>query len=462
MRALLLIQLLILLAPMLAGQPGLHRLNLTAHEAHGPLVIDLTSEDVAVSDDGKPQQIAFFLPWGTTHAAKAAALAAGEFSNRSRELPHVTAVVLDLLDNDVQRLQVTGALRAIERSERQDEVYLYGISSERGALLPIHALPASAGEWTAKFKPWVQDVDDGMPALLARRQPASLAALEPASFSALESLARSMAIVPGRKSVLWIGQLPLLTRRAYWGKTTAGDAAADRMAGLLRLLDAADAEVSVVRTTRTETATSTVGEMLPIPGSSPGLVEATGGRSHLDEIDKAIRAAIEDTHGGYRLFYAPVGTASAFHKIKVTSGRRGVSLTAEQSYDAGLRAQPRTVREMMNALAESWFDAAEVGLRAAVISAAAGKMHLELRIDPADLLFVNGRARFSIQIVDYSADGRILAGEDAKTIELKREPVQLPMEITFNGSVRQVRVMVCDQATQLAGTLTIPIAPGTK
>ena len=463
MRALRSILLLTVAAMGLAAQPGLIRLDLTARDDHGRFVRTLTADDVAVFDNGKPQQIALFQPWGIARSAKEPALAPHEFSNRIAELPHLTVVVLNLLDNTVQRLQVAETLRAIEQNERQDEIYLYTISSEGGALLPIHALPRSAEEWTAEPRPWIQGTNPQMPAFLPRRGPESLSARVVANCSALESLAHDMEAMPGRKSVVWIGELPLLTRRRDIIESSGGQSLADRISGLLGQLAIADVAVSVVRATKAQAAISVVNGMPPIVESMPGMTAATGGRVYGADIGKVIDGAIEDTDGGYRLFYAPEGVTNAvYHNVRLKSDFRKVTLTAEQGYDSSLRDEPRTGREAMQALAANWFDAQEIGMRAVVTSAGSGKLHLDLQLDPADLLFEKGRARISVQVLDYRADGRPLAVAEAKIADLRSGALKLPMEVTFDGSVSRVRVLVYQEPTQLAGSLTIAIAEAAK
>ena len=74
-------------------------LNVVALDSHGQAVTDLTRDEFRVSDNGKPQTIAFFRHRDSTLGAMFPRWRPNEFSNRGRaNVPRATLILFDLLN----------------------------------------------------------------------------------------------------------------------------------------------------------------------------------------------------------------------------------------------------------------------------------------------------------------------------------------------------------------------------
>jgi hypothetical protein len=335
-----------------------------------------------------------------------------------------------------------------------------------GALLAIHGLPSKPENANAPSDLWANGAANQVQEILRLKpspdevQRASDSNTRiAAAQAAIETLASQMAKLPGGKSLVWIGALPLSPRSDAWGNTEYGRAMTGNMRRLLALLDSAGAAVYEVRMSRWDAAISGMADQNPYV-ERPTVATVTGGRKYVDEIGRAVADAVSDAHGGYRVFYAPDDRGGgSYRKIKLVSTRRGVTLHGQEGYDRKMIVPPHTAREIVDLLTAALREDPDIGLRATadVAGAADGKLRLMLSIDPADLLFARGHAELSMQVVDYTMDDRPLTGADPKQIEAARDRLAFPMEVTFNGSTVGVRVIVCDRTTRLAGTLTIPL-----
>src|ERR1700686_3964912 len=88
-------------APAPAAAPsGLVRLSVAALDASGEPVTDLKMDDFQVTDQGKPQRIAFFRA-NLTAPPQTPPLGPREFSNRPGQgLPHSSVILFDLLNEN--------------------------------------------------------------------------------------------------------------------------------------------------------------------------------------------------------------------------------------------------------------------------------------------------------------------------------------------------------------------------
>jgi VWFA-related protein len=459
-------------APATNATAGLIRLSVGALNSSGEPVLDLKADDFQVSDQGKPQRIVFF-----RGKANAEPPAPHEFSNRAGAPPHSTVILFDLLnENQSDRQNVSRQVgRSLQQLESGDGLYFYLLTLE-GNLSPIHPMGGKSGDdstWTREIE---KTLDKAMKAANHAR-PAQMNDQElvvKRTYVALETLANQLAPLPGRRDIVWITNgMPNV-----WNPKTpcSGDwvDCALYVPHLSVTLEKDNVAVNPVSYTSS-----------PNPDMTRDLEQLaglTGGWTYMSEdIGAVLKEMARDAVSSYTICYdLPLDNwDSKFHKVRVTSERKGVKLRAPQRYYAFPDKRPETERQRI-ALAgayQSPYDYPDIGLRAAIApGAGAGKsLHLQIRIDPADLLLHQDADHFAgnvtLLVEDIGAAGPI--GEPAllnSGIHLSREQrdaamkegIPIAQDHPINDSIQKVRVIVLDQGSNTVGSLTIPIAAGDR
>jgi hypothetical protein len=154
----------------------------------------------------------------------------------------------------------------------------------------------------------------------------------------------------------------------------------------------------------------------------------------------------------------------------VTSERKGIKLRVKQRYYAFPDQRPAAARQqpVLAAAFQSPVDDPGIGLRVTA-SAAAGGVHLEIHINAADLLLHEEGDSFTggltFLVADRGAAGPV--GDpviSSSAIKLSREQLAsamkdgLPLvqDHAINDAIQSLRIIVLDQGSNVAGSLTIP------
>jgi VWFA-related protein len=458
---------------LLAQAPsGLVRLSVTALDSGGEPVQDLKAGDFQVSDEGKPQRIVFFRPNGT--AAQAAPLAAHEHSNRTGGAPPRSTVILfDLLNqNQSDRLDAWHKLgRSLQQLEAGDSLYFYLLALE-GNLIPIHEIGSKAGD----DKTWTQQVEKTLDKAMkaaSHARPAQMNDVEMVvkkTYVALETLANQLVTLPGRRDIIWITN----TMPNVWNPKIPCNG------------DWVDCALYVPHLSVTLAADSVAVSPLSFTSSpSPAVTRdleqmagLTGGWTYFgDEIRSVLKEVARDAAHSYSIYYDPSADNwdSKFHKVRVTSERKGVKLRVKQRYYALPDRRPEAARQqpVLAAAFQSPSDDPAIGLRVSVTTSAdaAKTAHVQIRIDPADLLLREEGDNFSggvtFLIADMGAAGPIgdptlsnfgvhLSREQYATA--MKEGIPIVQDHAINDSIQRLRVIVLDQSLNIAGSLTIPLS----
>jgi hypothetical protein len=144
----------------------------------------------------------------------------------------------------------------------------------------------------------------------------------------------------------------------------------------------------------------------------------TGGRPDAGkDIGAAVKQAMNDVRTSYQIGYypPPQNWDSKFHKLRVACTRKGVRIQAKTGYYAWPEPPGAESRQAIEAAASTTFDAAEIGLRAAVSPDAkdARVAHVRVRIEARDVALARDGDRYAGQlrlaIVGYTAQGRVTA-----------------------------------------------------
>jgi VWFA-related protein len=465
--------LLIAQNPAPPADPTIVRLNVIAVDSGGQPVTDLTADDFRVTDQGKPERVLFFRRSGIPQPA--AAPGAHEYSN-SAASPHTTAILFDLMNQG--RADRVDAARKIGRSLQQlesgDSVYLYVLSLE-GAMVPIHAMQPASGD-----KTWTQQVEkqiDQSMQTLNRARPAGMSEEDAVkkTYVALETLATQLAAIPGRRDILWVTNgVPMVFN-------TKGTCNGDFIECALYIAHIA------VTLERAGVALNPLSYTSGLGGDTTRDIELfaglTGGRAFYgDDMRTVLATLAADARASYFIAYDPQreNLNSKFHKVRVTSERKGVKIQTRQRYYAIPDQRPAATLEQaaLMSAAGNPADLSDIGLRIAVTPAPAGQkaVHLQVRIEPADLMLVEQGDHFDGQVTvmfaDYGASGPVGAPAPSSfNLRLTREQhdkvmkegLAFPQDHPIDDTVRKVRLIVYDHGSRALGSLTVPVAaaPGT-
>ncbi len=480
------------MAPLLgsddaATEPRMVDLNVVALDSHGAPVTDLTRDDFRVTDNGKPQAIAFF-----RHRDSAAELipqlAPGEFSNRTAaNVPRATLILFDLLNEKFGTRGTTAnnLIQDLQALESPDYVYLY-ILTVNGQLFPVHGLPGAEGETRPpNGGPWTHNakamIDQALKDTLSVRDPLIVQDVEyraRLTFAALDALAGQLASVPGRKCIVWLSDgvpIALGPRRSDSGDFV------DFTPLLRQMGEAMDRSAVSIYSVRTI--------MLGSPDNIDGagydgeaslqtldtFAQLTGGRPDAGkDAGAAVRQALIDMRTSYQIGFYPPPNAwdDKFHKLRIVCSRKNVRIQAKNGYYAWREPPGTHSNDAMLAALSTRFDAAEIGLRARL--APDSKTHtlaVEAHVDAHDVVLVhqgdayNGQLRVALAGLAVGARPRssppvplnlhFSAQERDRALQ---EGIGFQQDVNVSDDIGAVRVIVYDRNSEAIGSVTIPIS----
>jgi VWFA-related protein len=381
-------------------------------------------------------------------------------------------ILFDLLNqNQTDRLDAWHKLgRSLQQLEAGDSLFLYLLALE-GNLIPIHEIGGKAGDdktWTQQAE---KNLDKAMKAA-SHARPTQMSDEElvvKKTYVALETLANQLVAFPGRRDILWITN----TMPNVWNTKTPcnGDwvDCALYVPHLAVTLAADNVAVNPVSYTSSASPAVTR-DMEQMAGLS-------GGQSYFgDEIRAVLTQLNRDSAHSYSLFYdTPADNwDSKFHKVRVTTERKGLKVRVKQRYYALPDKRPDQARQqpVLAAAFQAPSDDPGIGLRATVKPGADSKsVQVQFRIDPADLMLREEGETFSGAvtwlIADRGANGPVgdpmLMGfpihltREQYSAALK-EGIPISQSHPVGDGVQKLRIIVLDQGSSVAGSLTVPVA----
>jgi VWFA-related protein len=452
----------------------LHSFRLVATGANGQPVVDLRPEEIQVSDDSKRYPLAFVRLLRTAPLASLGSeprLGPREFSNRGAGvLSASTLILIDLLNANITERGATWneVNQSLGGMESADNVFLFLLTPDAN-LFPVHAWQPPDAPKETSSEPWTRRVRQLLDQSLReveRIKPLDLTAApgltaEP-TYRALSILANQYAALPGQKRMIWITHgIPL---------TVLGPDGTVYMDfnPLLKQTGAQFSRLGIALYTVHQVDRSTAG--VNSQETLQGLPPLTGGRwFENDAVGPAISQAQMDARATYQAaYYAPAQSVDGkFHKLRVSTTRKGVKILAEEGYTA--TAPEEIANSNLELVGSRPFDTPDIGLRAAVASE--GKnTRLQIHADPRDLLLQHGGNTYtgaiSLVFIYYNADGTQNASPPVTTnISLTQEQLDAAMKdgYLFNADAnvpsgtRKLRLIIQDTATGIAGSLTLPL-----
>ena len=452
-----------------APTPGpLIRLYPVAVDAGGQPVTDLTADDFKITDQNRPETIFAFRKPRTEAAPKLDVL---EFSNRTSTRPHTTVILFDMINLlDADRLEAWKTLdKSLPQIESGEHVYFYVLNLE-GTLIPIHQMAAPAPD----DKTWNQNVaapfDKVMKASShARAVQIGAEEQQKRTFKAFEDLANALSAFPGRRDILWIAN----------GLTTVDDPKLEASNG-----DWVEKALYVPHLAVTLANDGVAVDPYVLIGSVDANVNynmnqmslLTGGHYYSrQDVKTVVNQVAQDAANGYTLLYDPGSDNwnNKWHHLHATCERKGVKVQLRERYYAVADARTPVERNKAGLMAafQSPLDFAAVGLRVkfAPLDGKPG-VHLEIRVDPADLQLHEQGGKYAgslyCLISDRSGTGPLgepsvtdfqpeLTADQYKTALKNGLPIN--QDHAISDATRQVRVIVLDQTTNDVGSITFPV-----
>jgi VWFA-related protein len=460
-------------------------------------VVNLTKDDFAIFDRGKPQTISVFTAESaeaTSQPVPSQPLPPNTFSDLPQvNAPAVRSVTIVLLDNLntlsgnghqgyetgpwwMEDLALANAkahlIEFIKTLDPKDRVAIYGLSetihvladftSDRDRLLAIvknYDTTSKTSRETVEPGAYHTPVPGEFNPLL-NAQVLQLAAITnerraAATMSALQSIAAHVASIPGRKNLVWLtANLPFSSDALarILGPAQIAAYPVDGRALLTRKTPESQWDMD-------DQLGGVLGVGMPAQSSSPigidtmqQLADETGGRAFVNtnDLTGAIRDAVEDSVATYTLgFYIDSGSLDGkFHELKVQVHRPGLSLRYPKSYFA-LKDAPATQYDRHNnflTAIKSPLDSSAIPLRiqvSRVNQPTPNSLSLSGSIGIHDLqLAQSGEIRtgaLDITVIEQDQTGKVLK-ESANRINLrfseKQYPAIMKSGITFRKSVQ--------------------------
>ncbi len=433
------------------------QVRVIAEDKDGKPVTDLRQDEFQLRDNGSPQDLRLFLNESERTSLAPPPLPPGTFTNRDKSRPDghsgYSVIVLDtlltLLADENQG--GSGAIWAIQK-----------------AVKALHSLPPgeSVAIYATGYKVWVvreftQD-RDSLEQKLRKWKPA----MDVIPFEnkvdvlhrEIEQIADHVAAIPGRKNLIWI---------AYTFPIAPP---------VLQKLKAADVAVYPVDAHGSVIALKTDKAFASMPLRA--LAAATGGVAYFDrdDLDVAIREAIDDGRSNYTLGFYPPGddSVSRVHQISVRVTRPGVTLRYRNTYktDPPRKPAPAKVTDLIQAMFNP------VDSLAIPIQASAKRTHERLSFDTVldatslDLASVQNRWTGSLEVVAQfmAADGRIVGARPAldQTVNLNftqptydaatQRGLSYRNELKIPANAVEFKILIANRATGKIGTVTIPLS----
>jgi VWFA-related protein len=487
--------------PTIHVQTRVVQIEVTARDAKGHSVTNLSKSDFVVRDEGKLRTIDIFSmdrgePGGPPPVLQSPAMGGGPlpqgpsvFSNRNPAHPvtqHSSIILLDHANGNgnfdqiaIERESVIDFLKKLDGNER---IALYVIGRLEGLILVQDyttnrdLLLKSMREYSPRYTtPPSFPQAAGAPPPIVPLQVEDTA--EDVRLS-LQSLAEHLALVPGRKSVFWVsrGFPPRQMHGPAWEQKNQDFDPPSKWQKTIDTLNEADAAVNAVD--------SSDRPRDPVAGPAllmKQLAEATGGHGFFygsHDLGKALAEGIEESHATYTLgFYlAETERDDKFHDLKVETTRPGIQLSYRKGYYAGQTELPvgkPEKNERMESLLLNQVDSHGVGITANVdvtLGEPRGTVNIHLNLDTHTLSLQEQPGKWTGKVdelfIELNDQGRTLAKvSDTKNFEFtaadraryENQGVTWPFSVPYVPGAVKMTIIVRDDASGRVGSLTVPL-----
>jgi VWFA-related protein len=456
--------------------------------SRGAPAAGLTKDDFALFDNGKPQKIAFFsVRSARTTGAAGVPLPPGAVSNRfardGEMSANSTIVLIDQKNtpHTVQAFAIQRIAKFIETRHHGDRIGIYTLLGD-GSLDVVQELTDNP-ELLARTARALKAGDPN------QRTAESLLDRVMVTRRALEDIARHLARLPGRKSLVWITtafplSVPGLDFRPDMEKAARAlnDANVALYAvdprGLTGSLASGMTGVSSADSKGPQTRPGGI-RMNSRGGGFPSGTDTmdfvaglTGGLAFTNDngIENLIQAVVDDGKLTYTLGFYPWQDEQdgTWHKLKVEVARREIKVRYRENYFAAGEPARALDRPTLEQLLRNSLDAAQLEIVAetAPDPARPGFIQVKVTVDLHDLELEheNGRRSGIIDVSVYVEGSRKVR---TKTLKIDMADDQFAAflgkgidtveSVDTSGGLGALRVVVQDRTTGAAGTVTVPL-----
>ncbi len=513
--------------PTFSAATRLVEVDVVARKKDAPAT-GLTKEDFTLLDNGKPQKISFFsVRQGRTSGTAsgspsapvpAAPLPSGAVSNRleraGEALANATVLLVDQVNTPpaVQAFAIPRIVKFVETRRKGKRVGIYTMSGDGlQAIQEItddaELLSRAARSLKARDRRRRSPDTTGMTAHAAENHSALEVTVSAVGFKdVLEAIARHLASVPGRKSLIWVTnsfplffppppQQPIVDYRKEMeeGARALNDANVALYAvdarGLQGALDGLtaiqNAEFKGPQTSAQLRQQMGRGEPISPDGliTEQFLAGLTGGTvsyNRSNAIEESIQAAVDDGELTYTLGFYPVQEAQdeaspRLHDLKVRVDKPGVSVRYRRNYFVS-KAAPAANEHgslpslpSLETLLKDPLDATQLELvaRTSPDPARPGFQLVNVNVDLHDVQLTHENARHSGAIdVSFHAEGS--GNVETKTIKIDipddqfaaflEKGIATVQSVDTTSGAQALRVVVRDRTTGAAGSVRLPVA----
>jgi VWFA-related protein len=502
--------------PTFSAATKLVEVDVVARSKDGPAT-GLSKEDFTLLDNGKQQKIAFFSVRSNRVSAPAAGPAAvplppGAVSNRLERggeaagsiTGNTTVLLIDQVNTPtaVQAFAIPRVVKFVRMRRKGDRTGIYafganGLQAVEEITDDSELLNRAANRLQARDRSSRDSDTTGMTAHAAADFTALTIAGGAAGFkSVLETIARHLAKVPGRKSLIWVTtsfplffppppQPPIVDYRKEMEEAAR---ALNEANVALYAVDARGLQGALDGLTAIQNA-EFKGPQTPVqllqqmhrgePVSPDGLITEqflaglTGGLVFYNQsnaIEESIQAAADDGELTYTLGFYPAQEekeGSPLHNLKVEVAKPGVSVRYRKNYFASKTAAA-TERPTLEALLKDPLDATQLELAAGSSADAArpGAWQVRVSVDLHDVQLERQNDTW-LGAVDVSF--MIEGSRTARTITTKvtipdkglaaalEKGIVVNDSIDAGGQTGVVRVVARDRANGAAGSVRVPL-----
>jgi len=508
-------------APQQAAAPirsttRLVQLSVVVTDKKGQPITGLKKEDFTISDEGSPQQVEFFSSAAPAPVETAAKLPPHVWTNRfdlkGQDPGAVTIILFDAENTATEdqfyvRKQVMALLRSLKS---QDHVAIYGLTTQLLILHDFTQDDSALVEAVNKFEPrqiiafdssfatkvsfpnqsgniqW-KGLSDALETPNGQMANAFLKMRMETTVAALKAIARHVAAIPGRKSLLWVsGGFPIQIGAPIIGRPSdlslaTGQATdqqntpqgcldvpnqiscfedetgtfEDQVKVAVRELNRANVAIYPVdahgvavdpsasvggaggnltpmgRSRDSSQTTATISAEQDTRDTSRLLADGTGGVAFYgtNDITNALQRAFDDSRYAYTVgFYPNHGKWNgAFRKIKVNVKADGARLRYRTGYFATEEKPEAGVQVAVKDAARSPLDATSLGMIVSAKSsgpAADRKFELHIGLDPKQLVLQSSEGRKKGTVLLYF----VQRDSTGKTLSAENQRIGLNME----------------------------------
>ncbi len=498
--------------------------DVVVSNGNGNPIHDLRQQDFTVLEDGKPQTIVGFDEQRPDAAAKSVAaeppLPASVYTNYvTRTDPGALTVLLfDALNTDRQHLVYAKRemLTFLKKLPPGKKVALYTLGSQlrmaqgftgdsdqliaaaeqisttpNPAYTNTRELSATIGELAEAGAARVPRAYRSLVRFLAETIRARRTCVRGDTLEALTQLARALAVLPGRKNLIWIsGGFPFDTSNAPQLQKVATLLAANRIAvypvdvrGVVTMAadgSTRDSEIFSNRTQSYETISGQFQENIDIVETLNSMAELTGGRAYVNhnDLEAAIADGMRTGANYYSLSYHPANQNwnGKFRKIMVKPTRSDVKVLYRSGYYAvpdplSLKADPD--RMIGLAMQPDAPISTQLILKAHVAPPQdpGQPTAIDISIDAHDLVFTEDAAKLKTPVAQFVAVAYDSNGKQSDSFSLGFHPalsqaqmeallasgLHLHRELLLKPGIYQLKLGVMDRTSGRIGTLDVPL-----